>query len=103
LLLQFAANTNIWVRYRAVVSLGAIHADPERVMPVLINALHDPNENIQNVAVQSLGQFGRHAEPAVPALIAFINAPNTDVVDKMNATNVLKQIDREAASKAGVK
>ena len=86
-----------------MVSLGAIHAEPERVIPVLINALNDPNENVQNVAVQSLGQFRRAAGPAVPALIAFINAPNTDVVDKMNATNVLKVIDAEAATKAGIK
>ena len=68
LLLQYAANTKIWVRYQAMVSLGAIHAEPERVIPVLINALNDPNENVQNVAVQSLGQFDEPG-PAVPPLI----------------------------------
>jgi hypothetical protein len=103
LLLPSATNTDIWVRYRTIVALGSIRSEPERVVPVLMNALHDPNENVQNAAVQQLGWFGPDAKLAVPTLVEFINAPNSDWVDKMNATNALKNIDPEAAAKAGVK
>lgn len=67
-LLQWATNADANVRGSAFAALGEIHAQTDRVVPVLINALHDPDPTVRRYA-----------------------------------TNALKQIDPEAAAKAGVK
>ena len=41
-LLRWATNADGYVRNQAICALGSIHAEPERVVPVLINGLHDP-------------------------------------------------------------
>jgi HEAT repeat protein len=46
-------------------------------------------------------QFPDQRKQAVPFLVKFLNDPDMDV--RINATNELKEIDPEAAAKAGIK
>jgi HEAT repeat protein len=101
-LLGWATNEDWHVRSDAILALGRIGAEPDRVLPVLINALHDPNLQVQLFATICLGHFRRDAKNAVPALVEVLNASQGGMV-KSAASRALKAIDPEAAAKAGVK
>jgi hypothetical protein len=55
--------------FSAVEALGQIHADPETVVPVLINLVHSKNTGVAIVSVEALGRYGPSAKDAVPALL----------------------------------
>ncbi|MGO8928118.1 MAG: HEAT repeat domain-containing protein [Limisphaerales bacterium] len=100
--LRWAANTDPDVRYFAIVALGKNGTEPDRFIPVVVNALlHDPQPHVRFGALRALQDFGPNAKLAVPALVELLNDPDADV--RGGATNALKQIDPEAAAKAGVK
>jgi HEAT repeat protein len=70
------------VRQQAQVALGAIHSQPDLVVPALINNL--TNVTGRREAVLSLGLFQTKATPAVPALLnLFLNDPDKTDPDKM--------------------
>jgi hypothetical protein len=96
-LLDWATNAGYNVRALAMKALGEIHAEPDRVVPVLINLVRDG----QGEAAEALAKFGPDAKLAVPALIELLNGESWHA--KPYATNALKRIDPEAAAKAGVK
>jgi HEAT repeat protein len=102
-LLRWATNADVIVRCGAICLLGAIHAEPDRVVPVLMNALHDTNANVRYYAGMAVAheEFGPAARLAVPALVELLNDPNE--IERGLATNALKAIDPAAAAKAGVK
>jgi HEAT repeat protein len=93
--------TNGVMRRTSVLALGYIHAEPDQVVPVLIESLHDPDLSVQLSALASLGDFGPEAKLAVPVLVELLNA--TDEYVRGDVTNALKAIDPEAAAKAGIK
>jgi len=101
-LLQWVTNADSHLRLGVIVALGRVHAEPDRVVPVLTNALHDSYDLVRINAAGALGEFGPDATPAVPALVEFLNAQNDSLVKSWVAA-ALKKIDREAAAKAGVK
>jgi hypothetical protein len=101
-LLRWATNADHEVRFGAILALGRIHAQPERVLSVLIEALHDPDSGVQHGAVWALQDFGPDAKVAVPALTKLLNAPY-DYESRFAATNALNVIDPETAAKVGVK
>ena len=100
-LLRCSTNADRMVRYRAINALGRIHAEPDRVVPVLVNELRDPNSGLAFEVTQALGEFGADARSAVPALVEFLN--KQDEQGKKFVVDALNQIDPEAAAKAGVK
>ena len=101
-LLWWATNASTFRRLDAVAVLGSIGAEPDRVVPALTNALHDPYASVRFKAVEALRHFGPDAKPAVPALVEYINSHDNSP-DRWAATKALKAIDPEAAAKAGVK
>jgi HEAT repeat protein len=101
-LLGWATNADWQVRCHALLALGRIRTEPDRVLPVLINALHDPSYVVHPDAVRALLEFGPNAKLAVPALVEFLNADDHST-DRLLVTNALKAIDPEAATRAGVK
>ena len=102
LLSGWATNADGSVRSYAINALGKIRAEPERGLPVLINALNDPDVHIRTAALMALQGLGPNAKAALPVLVAFLsNAQNG--IEWTNASNALKEIDSEAAAKAGVK
>jgi HEAT repeat protein len=101
-LLRWAINPDAGVRCSAIFALGKIGAEPDRVVPVLMNALHDPRPDVRINAVRALVQFGPKARLAVPALLEILSTAQ-DGTQRSHAEYVLKAIDPEAATKAGVK
>jgi HEAT repeat protein len=100
-LLGWATNANAEARRWSIDTLACIHVNPDRVLPVLTNAMHDPVFIVRLKAVTSLENFGTDARVAVPALLEFINAPQNSELRNV-AISTLKNIDPEAAAKAGI-
>jgi hypothetical protein len=101
-LLQWATNADPWVRYEALPAFTYDHDEPEKVVPLLTVALRDPSPSVQNIAIQALGTFGPHARSAVPALLDFLNTSQNGA-NNYDVSVVLKEIDPEAAARAGMK
>lgn len=75
-------------------------------MPILIKGLTNQFPDVRNQAAQCLTdgpgtQFSQQRKAAIPLLIKLLNDSDESV--RMNATNEIKQIDPEAAAKAGIK
>ena len=62
-LLGLATNADANVRGSACAALGEIHAQPDRVVPVLIDALHDPDPTVRRCATKAL----EHIDPEAAA------------------------------------
>jgi HEAT repeat protein len=94
-------DSNRIVRWDAAINLGRIHSLPDLVVPALMKNLNPLNSSASSAIIMTLGEFGPDAKPAVPALLPFLN--NMDQYVRYRTTNALKQIDPEAAAKAGIK
>jgi HEAT repeat protein len=91
---------NQQVQYTAAISLGELHAKPEAVVPALTNAFPSADSLLRRLILGSLGQFGGQATQAMPTIITALKDENEDV--RGNAAWAFKQIDPDAATKAGV-
>ncbi|MDB6065658.1 MAG: repeat-containing protein [Pedosphaera sp.] len=94
-------DTTSIVQNVAVFSLGQLHAKPELAVPALMKSFSTNDTLVRSSIMIALGQFGATAREAVPMVVAALN--DADELVRMNAGNALKQIDPEAAAKAGVK
>jgi HEAT repeat protein len=100
-LLRGMADTNSLVRCDTMMALADVHAEPELVVPALTNALNDAQSMIRLSACMALGVVGGEAKQAVPALVKSLGDPDPTV--RGRAAQALRQIDPEAAAKAGLK
>lgn len=101
-LLQALTAGDSVVRSRAAESLGRIHTDAGHVVPALVNSLSDTNSEVRASAAEALSGWGKEAQPAVPRLVQLLDDRSDR--DLMTAVReALKQIDPDAAAKAGVK
>jgi len=89
------------VRFRAAHALAHIHKRLEVVVPALVNHLRDSDDKVRLWTAAWLGSLRSEARGAVPALLQVLGDPNFR--DRATVTNLLRQIDPEAAAKAGVK
>jgi HEAT repeat protein len=89
------------VLWNSLDALGQIHAEPEKVVPVLVKFLKDPDANIRRRAIMAIQGFGPDGKSAVQALV--VSLTDQDEYARTNAMRALKAIDPEAAAKAGVK
>lgn len=95
--LFFAAkDTDGSVRNDALWALSRILPDDQLTIPVLIAGLFDTNPIARENAAIGLAKYGQDAKAAVPALLG------TLAINR-SAGWALKQIDPEAAAKAGVR
>jgi hypothetical protein len=90
----------------AAIGLGEIHQEPEKSVRILMDFIEKYHtDRIHWVpsyhAIRSLPKFGAQARPAVPILIRLLDDPQEWL--RNAATNALKDIDPDAAAKAGVK
>lgn len=97
-LLQWATNGQPWLRGKTLFTLGKVRADPQLVVPLLTNALHDPSPDVPVYALIALEQFGADAKLAVPTLVDYLKTDPTT-----RSRDALKAIDPEAAARAGIK
>ena len=100
-LLAQSESDNIWVKRAALVSLGTIARQPERVVPRLIRALNDYEEpdpdSLYNgrheVVTDTLRAFGDAAGAAVPALIERIEEGMTQTKNADGTVAQTREID----------
>ena len=95
-LVQALQNRDEAVHAPAIKALGAIHGEPERVIPFLTRYLAD--ESLNDEAATALGKFGALARPAVPKIIPLLSAHDKDA--RVAAAAALMQIDPEAYNRA---
>jgi len=100
-LIECLGDASERVRWNALASLGDIHEDPDRVVPILIRYLDSPDDAARLFALFSLGRYGAAAKPAVPRILSSMTN-NANSGFRSLAARTLKEIDPEAADKAGV-
>jgi HEAT repeat protein len=67
----------------------------------ITNGLYDAKPGVRRASAEALGAYAFGAKKAVPTLLEA--AKDSDEAVRVAVTNALKQIDPEAAAKAGVK
>jgi len=103
------ADNDNYLRVVTAVAVWRIDGDVTNTLPVLIQGLPQLQENSKWEAIDGMTEMGPLAKAAVPVLLNELNllpAPTWAGVRQYNGqkiTNALKQIDPEAAAKAGVK
>jgi hypothetical protein len=100
--LEVTTNSyNPVIRSFACQALGSIHSRPEVCVPALVPMLRSPDPAERQVALLALAPFGSNARPAWTELTNCLSDPYP--LSRELAAKLLKEIDAEAASKAGVK
>ncbi|MDB6109189.1 MAG: hypothetical protein JWR69_939 [Pedosphaera sp.] len=89
------------IAYRAATLLGEMGVQPSLAVPALIEALQGTNTLVACTSAYALGKFKGQADTVVPVLVRGLNHSDGSV--RSAAGRALKQIDPEAAVKAGVK
>jgi len=86
----------------AASALVKIQAEPDRAIPLLIGCLLDREGRGRPDVVEALGEFGPKAGAAVPMLVKLLaDRSSKDIMAAV--PTALKNIDPDAAAKAGVK
>jgi len=98
LMAKVRSDASAWIYLSILVRMGQVD---QRMVPFLTSFLQSSNVYFRLEAVYGLQAFGTNARSAVPALINLLN--DVDPTVRRAATNSLKQIDGDAAAKAGVK
>ncbi len=71
------------VRKAAAEALGNIGAEPEAVVPLLIDALKDKNRELKMGAMTALSQYGSDAKEAIPSLREISDEKTDKALSKM--------------------
>ncbi|MDB6068278.1 MAG: repeat-containing protein [Pedosphaera sp.] len=98
-LIRGVSDTNLDKCMFSVFALEQIHADPQLMVPALINCLTNRNGSIRSLVAATLGRMGPEARPAIPALVGLLTDGSPEV--RKAAGIALKQIEPKAAAKAG--
>jgi len=101
LLIAGLANTNRGIVWSALHNLGYIHKQPDVCIPAIIPFLQSPDIILRKESVVTLHKFGTASKVASPEIILCLTDPEFAV--RVKATNALRDIDPEAAAKAGIK
>jgi hypothetical protein len=80
MLLELVRHENGFVRAQVLVLLAELAAGDPAVTEASRKALHDPDERVRTVAIQSLRKSGPHAGDVVPDLVALMQKDTSDSV-----------------------
>lgn len=101
-LIEVFKNKDSFLIGPAADAMVKIQADPDTVIPLLMQCMMDRDGHGQSDVVEALGEYGPKAKAAVPTLIKLLSDRSSK--DIMEAVpQALKKIDPEAAAKAGVR
>jgi HEAT repeats len=66
------------VLLNSMLALGAIHSDPDTVIPLLLEYVNGPRKewNYCGPAMDALGHYREKAKSAVPAILPYLNDPD---------------------------
>jgi HEAT repeat protein len=95
-LIELLKDPDSHVRLRAIETLDAIQAPPALLIPALEASLHDLQFEARMEAAEVLVNRGHAGPLVVPVLLELTT--NSDQRLRIQATNLLKQIDTQAAS-----
>jgi len=98
-LVRCLSDSNNLVCFRATRCLAHIHMKPELVVPALVQSLGQARVP-ERETIAAMIAFGVQAKPAVPNLLRLLEDKNSMIWPY--AAHALKQIDPQAAAKAGV-
>jgi HEAT repeat protein len=84
------------VRTEAAVAIWRIDRREQRVVPVLMEALADPDELVRWTAADCLGDIGSAAREALPALEAALSLPYKTRLMKMGVSLAIERIESAA-------
>ncbi len=93
-LIQALQSGDTAVHEAAIQSLGGIHSEPDKVIPLLMKYLDD--EDLNDEAATALGNYGSLARVAIPKIIPLLHAADDDA--QIAAAKALKKIDPDYAS-----
>ena len=93
-LVQALKSKDEAVRGPAARALGQLRSDPEKIIPVLMSCLADPQEGVPEGAVAGLGCFGELAHDALPKLRELAKVPDKDL--QAEVSMALKKIAPDA-------
>jgi HEAT repeat protein len=103
-LLASLRHTNREIQGHAIEALGRIHLQPDICLPPLIQFWRESSSNgaPNGALLEAIGHFGPSARAFVPVsnLISALNDSNEFV--RTRATNAFREIDPDAAARAGV-
>ena len=83
------------MRRLAASALGAIHADPNDILPGLLKAMRSPDTFTRRDALEALGRVGRRAGSARDAVAAMLR-DDADAENRLRAAMVLADTDPNA-------
>lgn len=93
-------DSDPFVRVNAAITLGFLRENPEIVVPALVERLTDEQLRVAGGAAKALGRLQGDASSAIPALLQA--AQSADEGLRETAITAVKQIDPDAARKAGL-
>ncbi len=88
-------------RNLAVFGFEILNSEAAPAVAALVHLLHTEDPMARIDVIYALGKIGPAAKDAVPDLLTHLNDEHANVRNAV--TNVLKQIDPEAAAKAGIR
>lgn len=80
-----------WNQQMTLSTLAQMTNQPDMAIPVLLEALDNPDNYTRNQAVYNVGRFGSAATSAIPRLISLSTSQDTNLCRL--ATNTLEKID----------
>jgi HEAT repeat protein len=94
------------IRVGAAETIGKLGGDPDEFVPVVIKSLPEVNRDNLDHVLDILVRYKEHAKTAIPVLVAILsNTPEstntTDIIVRAEVRSALREIDAEAAAKAG--
>jgi hypothetical protein len=96
------------VRMGVAETIGKLGGDPREFVPILIGTLPELKWDMLDYGLEVLLRDKEHAKAAVPVLISILNKTpistnKTNIMVRQQVGFALREIDPEAAAKAGVK
>jgi|ERR1035441_9243756 hypothetical protein len=98
--LEVTTNVNVMIRVLACQALKSIHSRPEVCVPALAPMLKSPDASERQMGLLTVAVFGSGARPLWAELTNCLGDPYP--LTRETAAMLLKEIDADAASKAGV-
>jgi HEAT repeat protein len=95
--LQQLKDPDVVKRRQAIRELGGRTEEAGRVVPALVEALHDGSEYVRRDAAATLGKFGPDAVAAVPALKGALK--DNDQIVRKAAEAAIRKITAQATGR----
>ena len=94
LLLAGFQRTNDRIRRIAAMAVGQLHRQPDLCLRPLVSLLDSATNNLRDIALSALANFGQAAKPVAPEIARYLT--DSDVGVRRNATNALGRVNPDS-------